>query len=80
MSDIQDEAYSEAMDEIKRKDAEIDRLKASLDASRKLLQIWIDKSANQTQLLTRAAYALSKVMHPCDEVHDIIKKLREAAK
>jgi uncharacterized protein YutD len=31
MSDIQDEAYSEAMDEIARKDAEIKRLKAVIE-------------------------------------------------
>lgn len=68
--------------EIKAKDAEIERLKAELQQSRKLCQIWIDKSAGETKLITELADALESI--PATSHWDwsvkLIQRAREATK
>jgi hypothetical protein len=60
MSEIQDEAYSEAMDEI-------ERLKKSKNILSDLLYKMEAKSNRQEQLLTRAADALEAVVCALDK-------------
>jgi len=61
------------------KDAEIERLKAELLASRKLCQVWIDKSAKQDKLITVLADALERipvVLTPPDR--ELVQRAKEA--
>jgi len=55
MSEIEDEAYSEAMEEIARKDAEIGRLKVDREIAAIALEIWIGEASapNTRELITQ---------------------------
>jgi hypothetical protein len=71
------EAYREI---IRDKDAEIARLKAELDSSRKLCQIWIDKSARQDSLITKLCAALEESdPFDRDDAYDLLQRARREA-
>lgn len=64
------------------KDAEIERLKGELEASRRLCQVWIDKSTGQDTLIIELADALVRVNYnwPNDYDADLLQRAREATK
>jgi uncharacterized coiled-coil protein SlyX len=68
------------------KDAEIERLRGELEASRNLCQVWIDKSARQDQIITELCDALEECETAADflgigqERHSLIQRALEATK
>jgi hydrogenase maturation factor HypF (carbamoyltransferase family) len=62
--------------------AEIERLKVEIEGSRRLCQVWIDKSSKQDKLITELAAALEiyGTMYPGTPLKELIQRAREATR